>query len=454
MTEIAEGGAATVGSLGAAALQPKMESDFSPRKLKIAAGILMGQTFATSILPYSALMLMLMPLTMEFGWNAQQFSWSVPFLFACGGLSVWTMGRLTDKIGARPVILTGTIIVGIITLAMALQTASLWQFYIVYALLGIFGSSGLAYSKVVAATFTQHRGKAMAFLTAESNFARAGIALVVNWLLLGYGWRSVYWVFGAVILLMVPILYFTLEEPNRPRSLGPQPDAPVQPPVTFEGMSVREALRSRAFWLMLVAVFIGLFIFNGLFPHLIPALIGKGFDQTTVVEVQSATLVISVLGALVGGWLTDRYDTAKVAVPFCLLSALGTLIIVFVTPSFGGATLLAISLAFSAFSFNAMFPMGMYFPTRFFGLRSFAEIVGVMFTFTNLFAGLSAPLFGFIFDQMHSYDLVFWIVTVLWVIAAVCWYMMPPYKYAKNIGQLPAAVTGPAEREQVVIAGG
>src|SRR4051794_38018679 len=42
-----------------------MEGDFSRRKLKIAGGILIGQSFGTSILPYSALMLMLMPLTKQ-----------------------------------------------------------------------------------------------------------------------------------------------------------------------------------------------------------------------------------------------------------------------------------------------------------------------------------------------------------------------------------------------------
>ncbi len=36
-----------------------MESDLSPRKIKVAAGILIGQSFGTSILPYSAMMLML-----------------------------------------------------------------------------------------------------------------------------------------------------------------------------------------------------------------------------------------------------------------------------------------------------------------------------------------------------------------------------------------------------------
>ncbi len=540
MTEIAEGAMATVGAPSEPA---KMESDFTPRKVKIAAGILIGQTFGTSILPYSALTLLLFPLTMEFGWDAQQFSWSVPFLFACGGLSVWIIGRTSDKVGVRPVLLVGTTAVGLITLAMSFQTASLWQFYILYALLGIFGSSGLAYSKIVASTFTQHRGKAMAFLTAESNFARAGIMLVVNWLLLVYGWRDMYVVFAVTILACVPVLFVTLEEPgereqsgrratlcsvvllgygtilafcllsfvNKTEVLGSacyyigsmapgscvprwiyylvwflavglllagammlvrtklgrktettfqdvtsQPVlAPTGPSVKIqlEGMTVREAVRSTSFWLMLLAVFIGLFVFNGLLPHLIPALVRKGFDQTTVVEIQSATLVVSVVGALVGGWMTDRFQTAKIAVPFSLLTALGSVFILVVTPTFGGATLLAVSFAFSAFSFNAMFPMGMYFPTRFFGLASFAEIVGVMFTFTNLFAGLSAPLFGFIFDRMHSYDLVFEIVIVLQLIAALCWYLMPPYRYAKNIGQMPVTVTEATAEEQVLVAG-
>ena len=196
------------------------ESDFSPRKLKVAAGILIGQSFGTSILPYSALMLMQIPLTRQFHWTSQQFSWAVFFLFLFGALSLWPIGRMADKIGVRPVLLTGTIVVALVSFGMAYQTPSLWHFYTLYALLGVFGSTGVTYTKVVAALFTQHRGKAMAILTAETTLARAGIPLLVNWLLLTKGWHVMYLVFGLMILACVPVLFFTLEEPGQTGTAG------------------------------------------------------------------------------------------------------------------------------------------------------------------------------------------------------------------------------------------
>ncbi len=105
------------------------ESDFSPRKLKVAAGILIGQSFGTSILPYSAIFLLQLPLTRQFHWTAEQFGWAVTFLFTFGGLSLWPIGRFADKVGVRPVLLIGTVIVGAITLLTAFQDGSLWQFY-------------------------------------------------------------------------------------------------------------------------------------------------------------------------------------------------------------------------------------------------------------------------------------------------------------------------------------
>ena len=69
-----------------------------------------------------------------------------------------------------------------------------------------------------------------------------------------------------------------------------------------------------------------------------------------------------------------------------------------VSPSFGGVALLAAILIGNALAFNALFPMSQYFATRFFGLNSLTEIIAVQFMITNVFAGLSAPLFGWIFD--------------------------------------------------------
>jgi MFS family permease len=424
------------------------ESDFSLRKLKVAAGILIGQSFGTSILPYSALMLMLTPLTHQFHWTAAQFSWAVTFLFTFGAISLWPIGRMADKIGVRPVLLLGTIMVGMVSLLMAYQTASLWQFYASYALLGIFGSTGVTYTKIVAALFTQHRGKAMAILTAETTLARAGIPLFVNWLLLTRGWHTMYIVFGIMILACVPVLFFTLEEPGQTGTAGrlswrknqaARPDAVPQIKIELPGMTIRQALRDWVFWLQTVAAFIGLFVFNGMFPHLVPALVEKGFSQTTIVALQSGSTVIAFAGALVGGWAVDRFQTAKIAAPISLVAALGTFLTLLVSPSFGGVPLLAAILILAAFSFNALFPMGAYFATRFFGLASMTEIVAAQFFFTNLVAGLGAPLFGWIHDTTHSYNSVFLVTTVLNLVVALVWFAMPKYRFAANIGQMPAA---------------
>jgi MFS family permease len=427
---------------------PEMEGDFSPRKLKIVAGIIVGQSFGTSILPYSALMLMLTPLTHQFGWTAAQFSLAVTFLFIAGALSLWPIGRVADKLGVRPVLLGGTLMVGLVTLGMAFQTASLWQFYAYYALLGVFGSTGVTYTKVVAALFTQHRGKAMAILTAETTLARAGVPLVVNWLLLNQGWHTMYLVFGIVILACVPVLFFTIEEPGEHGTAGKfswrksktlaRDAAPPMPKPDLPGMTIKDALRDPVFWLSTLAAFIGLFIFNGMFPHIVPALVGKGFSQTTVVELQSSSILIAFAGALVGGWAVDRFQTPKIAVPICLIASLGAFLTIVVSPSVGGVPLLAAILILGSLSFNALFPMGQYFATRFFGLGSLTEIVAVQFMVTNLFAGFSAPLFGWIFDTTHSYDIVFMITAGLNLAVALIWFIMPKYRYAANIGQAAA----------------
>jgi hypothetical protein len=53
-----------------------VESDFSPRKLKIAGVCLMGQLFGSSMLLVGPLSMLMMPMIQEFGWSRSQFSYA------------------------------------------------------------------------------------------------------------------------------------------------------------------------------------------------------------------------------------------------------------------------------------------------------------------------------------------------------------------------------------------
>jgi len=410
------------------------ESDFSPRKLKIATGILIGQVLATSLLPFSAVSLLLIPMTTEFHWSRTQYSLGTAFLFFFGAVSLWPIGRMADKFGTKPVILIGSTIVGLITLAMAAQTNSVTQLCVLYALLGMFGSTGVAYSKLIAGLFTQNRGIAMAILGAESTVAFAVVPIVANYVMLRYGWRDMYLVFGTVILAIVPVLFFLLEEPVPAKKEAEAPKA-ITAPTQVDGMTIGEALKDYVFWLITFNALLGLVVLVGMAPHMVPAIIGKGFSQTTAVWMTSVAMLVGLLGNVVGGILVDRVHSAKVGVPFALISALGAVLLLNVTSTFGGLPMLMIAVGLGGFSMAAARPMGTYFQTRFFGLRSFTEIVAVQFTFTNVITSFSPGLVGQIYDRTHSYQIAFYLMIIVPLISAVIWLILPKYRYSANIGQ-------------------
>jgi MFS family permease len=220
-----------------------VESDFSVRKLRIAGICLIGQLFGTSMLLVGPLSMMMVPMTKEFGWSRSQFSGST-FAVMLAGMSSFLTGHLIDRWGVRSVVLPGTVVLGLLSLALAHQTANLWFFYLLYALVGIFGSIAIGYGKVMGSLFTQHRGKAMALVAAFSPLIASVFPQISNQLYLAFGWRGIYNGYGVIILAAAIFLFFFLEEPARFASppVGDAQQSTVAPP-EIGGMTVLEALR-------------------------------------------------------------------------------------------------------------------------------------------------------------------------------------------------------------------
>ncbi len=431
----------------------RMESDFSLRKIKIGVVCLFGQTFATSILPFMALSYVLYPMTKDFGWSRTEFGFANSFLMWSGALVIWALGRLADKFGVRPVIILGTLAVGVVTLALA-RVQTLWQFYLCFALLGVFGSTGASYSKVIAALFTQNRGKAMAIFGAEGTAVRFFIPMIMAFMILHYSWRGLFNAMGWTILAVTPLVYFGLVEPGAYKinfSLfgrrKAQPDAArhqaAPAPMTFEGATIKACMRDKVFWLILGSTLFASVIANGMMTNVIAALQDKGFSQTTVAEYMSAATLLGLGGTFLGGFLVDRWQSAKVGVPFHLISALGAFLTMIVTPALGGKSMLFVAISCTGFAMAAALPMAAYFQTRFFGLRAFAEIFGFQSMIQAACMGFAPPLMGWIYDTFHSYTIAFSLQIVSALIAAGVFMILPKYRYSANIGAMPAPPKGP-----------
>ena len=130
------------------------QNPISPPQAKVAAAIIVGTLFGSTVLPMMALGLLLLPMTEEFGWSRTSFSlgmsammgWRCPRRCLSGGSA-----------GRAPMILGGTVLVGLMTMALSLQTGALWQFLAGFALLAL-GSTAVGYA-VLGALFNKHRGQ-------------------------------------------------------------------------------------------------------------------------------------------------------------------------------------------------------------------------------------------------------------------------------------------------------
>jgi sugar phosphate permease len=432
---------------------PTMESDFSLRKIKIGTVILLGQTFATSILPFVALGYVMPSMTKEFGWSPTQFLLANSFLMWFGALTVWPMGRFTDVIGARPIILVGTLGVAILDFLLPMVHGKLWQFYLLFALMGVFGSSGASYSKMTTALFTQNRGKAMAIFGVEGTFARMIIPGATAFLILRFGWRGLFSTYGVITLVILPLIFLFLEEAGtrglKPslgfrRQAAPAAGDAKAMVIPFEGKSFGEILKDGVFWALLLATLVGMFVGNGMGAVVPTSLIERGFTLQQVGTADSLATIAGIPGLLLAGWMMDKFPSSKVAVPFHLLTALSAWMTLIVTPQTGGEPLLIAARALFMFAFATSLPLSAYFMTRFFGLKAYATSYGFMSAIQAVCIGFAPPIVGYMRQTTGSYDIGYQAWVAAGVLAAVLFAVLPRYRFSANIGAMPAAPKAPA----------
>ena len=429
----------------------KPESDFSRRKLKIATVVLLGQAFGSSLVPFFALAYVLPYMTREFGWSRTEFLGANTALLFVGALVSWPFGILTDKIGARPLLILGTLGVGLSTLLVPLVHNNpigvlprAWEFYGLFAVIGFFGCCVVSYSKVITSLFTQNRGKAMAILGAEGTIARMVVPGMTAFLILHYGWRGLFTTIGLVVLAIVPLIFFFLEEPG---TRGLKPSLSLRRPaattagamvMTFDGMVFTQVLRDRVFWMMLAAGILAVTTGNGMLANIPASLIDRGFRLQTIGDVDSLATLAGIPGVLLAGYLMDKVPSAKVAAPFHLLTALAAVLLMIVTPSHGGQPLLLLARCLFTFAFAAALPLSAYLMTRFFGLRAYASIYGLLAGIQALFASWAPLVFGRIYDVTHSYRIGYEAWAVASVVAALIYLILPRYRFSADIGAMPA----------------
>ena len=121
----------------------------------------------------------------------------------------------------------------------------------------------------------------------------------------------------AVLLAMIPAFLFLRD---KPADIGLQPfgddgsaeAAEAELVEAAEGATLRQATRTRDFWLLAGSFFVCGYTSNGLIgTHLLPHAVEHGFSPATAASAIGLMGMMNVVGTLASGWLTDRYDNRK-----------------------------------------------------------------------------------------------------------------------------------------------
>jgi predicted MFS family arabinose efflux permease len=183
----------------------------------------------------------------------------------------------------------------------------------------------------------------------------------------------------------------------------------------FRGL--RLGVRSRDFWLLGGSFFICGASTNGLIgTHLIPASMDHGMAEVTAASLLAVIGVFDVIGTLVSGYLTDRFDSRWLLFTYYGLRGLSLLLLpyVFGTPQFA----LILFIVFYGLDWVATVPPTVQLARRVFGQQNFAIVYGWIFAAHQLGAASIAFAAGAVRTFFGDYQLAFMFSGLLCLVAA------------------------------------
>jgi MFS family permease len=393
--------------------------------LRVALACLLGNMLSPLLLIHVSLGQFLIPVSHEFQWPRQRVSGVLTLLALVSAVAYPMVGRLADRFGPRKLILIGLLGAGSGVLALGFATRSVLIFYAMFAVVGAFGSlsSTMIYNQVISRWFDRARGRMLGLTAGLGNGLGAAILpFAVLILMSDWGWRAAFFGLGLIeIAVGLPAILFLLQDaPRRARGQAPSAD-------DLPGMTLEQAVRTSSFWLTLIAICLGAGCLTAVLAHVVPILTDRHFP------VSQATLVVSLFAMVGAGWmvvvglLLDKIDSPRIIVPLYLISVLGVLALergTTLTELVAGGVMMGIGLGteYAALS---------YFISRYFGLRRFGLISGVMYSAVTIAQGATPYLMDVDFDRHRSYLLSLHLIEGALVLGAAFIACLPRYEAIK-----------------------
>ena len=350
-------------------------------------------------------------------------------------------GRIVDRVGVRRFLLAATFLYAMSVAAFSLLSSSILLLVALSLCSGLagIGQTPLGYSKIVSEWFDAKRGLALGLATAGVGLGTAIVPQYAGYLLQTFGWREAFVGLGIAVIVVafIPVLLI-VRPPTDAVKVAPGPSRLYSDPRALE-----EGKLDRRVLILAVAFFLQSLPINGTITHLVPLLTDRGLTMQTATSILGGVGIAIVLARIVAGACLDRFHGPYIGVAFILLPICGLLTLVLV-PS-PGASLVGAALC--GLGIGAEVDVLAYLVSRYYGMRRYGFIYGVVFGAFLLGTSIGPFISGWWFDHFHSYDVVLLFYVAPLLVAAMLMLALGPYTY-------PAGSDSQASDPKVVVMGG
>jgi len=338
------------------------------------------------------------------------------------GIAAPIIGIIADKIGPRKVTFIGVFVTGLGVILLS-RVDSLVMFYLAFIMIsiGLSGCAGHVQMIAVANWFRKNAGKAIGLLSMGIGAGGLLVPMVV-WLIAQYNWQTTLVILG--VGMWIVCLPLSLVVRHKPEQYGYLPDGetvlpmpenqvtkvdrirPGQPDVEY---TARKALKTQAFWLLMLAAGIGWMGLSAMLVHIMPCLESVGISRGTAGLVVTSLAVFNIISRFGFGWLGDRFDKGKLLAITLALEATGLLIFAYARTVLG---LIPFLLTFGP-SWGGQGVLLFTIQREYFGRSAYGSIRGLLITGSVVTSIAVPPIVGWVFDVRGSYLLAWLVLSVI-----------------------------------------
>ncbi len=363
------------------------------------------------------------------GWKRSTIGLAAALGVWGSGLTAPWLGRLADRYGPRRLMPLGTLFLSLALFALG-STHSIW-FFFGFAVLARAVSQplliGVVPRTVAVNFFRRKRNTALALIGMFRPLSGAILIQLIAAITLVYDWRMAFRCIGLLSLLFtIPILLIIR---RRPEDIGLQPDgdpgagqvAVDRGPAAASGgepaeraWTTREALRTKAFWLIAVTTLLSVTSESAIGFNMVPYLHEQaGLSTAQAAGVLSLSTVLAI-SSLAWGYVADRFTPRRCMIGAMLCAAAAVLCLFAVRAllpayCFGVAWGIVTSAQVLIYMMLA----------QYFGQSSYGAITGALRPFEVGGLGLGQSLGAVLYDLTGSYDGLLGVALVAHLLAAL-----------------------------------